>query len=60
MMSSSEAVPLREMIDQAAGRRDDDVGAALERADLRAEADAAVDGRDANVGVFGKRGEVRR
>ena len=47
------------MIEQPAGRRDDDVGAALEGGGLLAEADAAVDGRDFDVGVLRERREVR-
>ena len=35
---------LADVVEQAAGRRDDDLGAGAERADLRIEADAAVDG----------------
>ena len=51
-MSSSDGRALPEVIEQPAGRRDDDVGAALERADLLAEADAAEDGGDPHAGVF--------
>ena len=35
--------PLAEVVEQPAGRRDDDLGAGAQRADLRVEADAAVD-----------------
>ena len=37
------------MIEQTAGRGDDDLGAAAQRADLATEADATVDGRRACV-----------
>ena len=37
------------MVEQTAGRGDDDLGAAAQRADLAAEADAAVDGGRADV-----------
>ena len=48
-------VPLAGVVEQAAGRRDDDPGAGAEGADLRLEADAAVDrGRaDPAVGAVG-------
>ena len=36
--------PLAEVVKQAAGGRDDDLWAGAQRADLRVEADAAVDG----------------
>ena len=39
---------LAEMVEQPAGRRDDDLGAAAQGADLRIEADAAVDRRRAD------------
>ncbi len=51
---------LREMIEQTAGRRDDDVGAAFERRGLLTEADAAVDGRDFDVRVLREGREVQR
>ena len=44
--------PLAEVVEQAARRRDDDLGTGAQRADLRIEADAAVDGRRAD-GVLG-------
>ena len=44
--------PLAEVIEQPAGRGDDDLGTGPQRADLRIEADAAVDGRRAD-GVLG-------
>ena len=47
------------MIEQAAGRRDDDVGAAFERRACGTEADAAVHGGNFDVGVLGEGGEVR-
>ena len=40
--------PLAEVVEQAAGRRDDDLGAGAQGADLRVEADAAVDGGGAD------------
>ncbi len=46
------------MIEQPAGRRDDDVGAAFERGGLLAETDAAVHRGNFDVGVFGEGGEV--
>ena len=36
---------LAEVVEQAAGRRDEDLGTGAQRADLRVEADAAEDGR---------------
>jgi hypothetical protein len=46
------------MVEEPARRRDDDVGAAPEGGGLLTEADAAVDGRDLDVRVFGEGGEV--
>ena len=40
--------PLTEVVEQAAGRRDDDLRAGAQRADLRVEADAAIDRRGAD------------
>jgi hypothetical protein len=46
-------------VEQAAGRGDDDVGAAAERVELSAEADAAEDRGDGDAaGVFPKRAEM--
>ena len=42
--------PAPTMVEQAAGRRDDDLGAGAERADLGVEADAAVDRRSSGRG----------
>ncbi len=44
--------PLADVVEQPAGRGDDDLGTGAQRADLRIEADAAVDGRRAD-GVLG-------
>ena len=44
--------PLADVVEQAARRRDDDLGTGAQRADLRIEADAAVDGGRAD-GVLG-------
>ena len=44
--------PLAEVVEQPAGGRDDDLGAGAQRADLRVEADAAVD-RGRADGVLG-------
>ena len=43
------------MVEQAAGRGDDDLGAGAQRPDLRVEADAAIDGRgsDRVLGAIG-------
>ena len=43
-----------EVVEDAAGRADDDVGALLQPVDLRAERLAAVDGRGANLAAVGQ------